>query len=271
MFFGKAKDRIRRFRSPRLVTGANRASLFGCCQTLVLRAMALTADVRHRKMKWRRPSRLETYVYLPLPQLTTCMLILHLAMGCCWHHIHSPSDPCCREHGHEHALEHGPTEALEHSVAVAENARTGDVCGEATAASHDVHRHTHFRAPSTAVSVSCCQEPQAQTVELNWAAKNVASNQVCQRRLGCQHEANPQDETCPESHHCSGETCQYVSTEPFSWEKTEPRAWACDVSSLAEYSSLLRHGRTTDPTSEVLSSRDDGPLRRHLLCSVLLI
>ena len=47
----------------------------------------------------RGPSvfRLESFVRFPLPQFTTFLLVMHMAIGCCMHHAHACEVNCCSE------------------------------------------------------------------------------------------------------------------------------------------------------------------------------
>ena len=44
-----------------------------------------------------RRFRLESFVRFPLPQFTTFMLVMHMAIGCCMHHAHACEVNCCSE------------------------------------------------------------------------------------------------------------------------------------------------------------------------------
>ncbi len=46
-------------------------------------------------VRWRGCSRLQSYMQFPIPQITTLMLLVHLSLGCCWHHSHSIAANCC--------------------------------------------------------------------------------------------------------------------------------------------------------------------------------
>ena len=56
---------------------------------------ALTGSSEKPIIRRSRFSRLESYVQLPLPQITTFLLLLHLAFGCCMHHTHACESDCC--------------------------------------------------------------------------------------------------------------------------------------------------------------------------------
>ena len=36
---------------------------------------------------------------LPIPQITIFVLVLHMGLGCCWHHAHQGSAVCCQAEG----------------------------------------------------------------------------------------------------------------------------------------------------------------------------
>lgn len=63
---------------------------------------------------------------LPIPQITMFVLVLHMGLGCCWHHEHLDGAPCCpvasvgqtpcghhecehNGHHHQHAADDGDT------------------------------------------------------------------------------------------------------------------------------------------------------------------
>lgn len=61
---------------------------------LVLRAcvsclFALTWRLEKLIIERCRVSRLESFVQFPVPQITTLALLVHAALGCCWHHGHA--------------------------------------------------------------------------------------------------------------------------------------------------------------------------------------
>lgn len=56
---------------------------------------ALTGRPKEPIIMWKGFSRLESYVQFPIPQITTVMLLVHLGLGCCWHHAHTCSLNCC--------------------------------------------------------------------------------------------------------------------------------------------------------------------------------
>lgn len=86
---------------------------------IVLRAcvsclFALTWLLEKLTIKRRRFFRLESLVQFPIPQITTLALLVHAALGCCWHHGHAcvpkgngatPAVAVC--HGHLHCDSHG--------------------------------------------------------------------------------------------------------------------------------------------------------------------
>lgn len=49
----------------------------------------LTPQLQKLKMSIRGFSRLESYMQFPIPQITILMLLVHLGVGCCWHHGHT--------------------------------------------------------------------------------------------------------------------------------------------------------------------------------------
>lgn len=79
-------------------------------------------------MEWKAFSRLESYVRFPIPHIATIALLLHLGLGCCWHHAHSCSsifsespapmiEACgCNAHLDDHANQerHGQSEDVPH-------------------------------------------------------------------------------------------------------------------------------------------------------------
>lgn len=61
---------------------------------IVLRAcvsclFALTWRLEKLTIERCRVSRLESFVQFPIPQITTLALLVHAAIGCCWHHGHA--------------------------------------------------------------------------------------------------------------------------------------------------------------------------------------
>ena len=55
----------------------------------------LTKDWEKGMIPWRGLWRLESTMKIPIPQLTTILLLVHMAFGCCWHHAHSCAVNCC--------------------------------------------------------------------------------------------------------------------------------------------------------------------------------
>lgn len=88
---------------------------------IVLRAcvsclFALTWRLEKLTIERCRVSRLESFVQFPIPQITTLALLVHAALGCCWHHAHacvpkgSASAPTAMVgtcQGHFHCDSHG--------------------------------------------------------------------------------------------------------------------------------------------------------------------
>lgn len=58
---------------------------------------ALTGAWEKPIISWFGFSRLESYVQFPVPQITTFLLLVHMAFGCCMHHAHSCESNCCSE------------------------------------------------------------------------------------------------------------------------------------------------------------------------------
>ena len=56
---------------------------------------ALTPSPKSRIIKGVGFVRLEIYVQFAVPHITTILLVLHLAMGCCLHHAHQCVAYCC--------------------------------------------------------------------------------------------------------------------------------------------------------------------------------
>ena len=54
-----------------------------------LRRFALTPMVLKPIITWRRRPRWGSYMQFPFPEITTIMLLVHSALGCCWHHAHA--------------------------------------------------------------------------------------------------------------------------------------------------------------------------------------
>jgi hypothetical protein len=63
----------------------------------ILRFPALTGTRERPIITWSRFSRLEPRVQFPLPQITTFLLLVHMAFGCCAHHAHTCEVNCCSE------------------------------------------------------------------------------------------------------------------------------------------------------------------------------
>lgn len=88
-----------------------------------LKFPALTESSKRPMIEGSGLSRLESYVQFPVPQITTFMLLVHLAFGCCVHHAHACDTNCCSEpsttaeecpcgaHRHYNLTEHSVNEA----------------------------------------------------------------------------------------------------------------------------------------------------------------
>lgn len=57
----------------------------------------LTGTGQKPIIQWSGLCRLESYVQLALPQITTFLLLVHMAIGCCMHHTHACETDCCSE------------------------------------------------------------------------------------------------------------------------------------------------------------------------------
>lgn len=98
---------LRRIALFHLLAGRFQHSAFGC-----LLSSALTRQLEKPIIRWKGFSHLESYVRFPISQITAFMLLIHLGLGCCWHHAHtctvnyceSPAQvqaPCgCDAHAH---------------------------------------------------------------------------------------------------------------------------------------------------------------------------
>lgn len=165
---------------------------------------ALTGAWEKPIIRWLGFSRLESYVQFPVPQITTFLLLLHMAFGCCMHHAHTCEVNCCPE----------PT-------AVAEAC----ACG------------THEEADHEGESANEDAEP-----------------------------ANH-----PAKHHCSGDHCTFVQSQPSPEQMGEFVADFCPIEAVV----------TTDDVDEFRSQLDRSQdqhilhagtsLRSHLALRVLLI
>lgn len=83
-----------------IVKGSRSTELFRLALRAPLSALRfplLTLVRRHWTIRLRGFSRLESYVRFPVPQITTFLLLVHTAFGCCLHHAHACEDNCCSE------------------------------------------------------------------------------------------------------------------------------------------------------------------------------
>ena len=60
-----------------------------------IRRPGLTPAARRPIISQRWFVRLEWYMHFPIPQLATCILLVHMVFGCCLHHAHSCVASCC--------------------------------------------------------------------------------------------------------------------------------------------------------------------------------
>ncbi len=58
---------------------------------------SLTRRLEMPTMRWRGFLRLESYMRFPVPQISICVLLVHLLVGCCWHHAHTCDVNCCNQ------------------------------------------------------------------------------------------------------------------------------------------------------------------------------
>jgi hypothetical protein len=68
--------------------------------TILHAAMAVTKPALTRgggrpKIEWRNSATVRTCMRFAMPQLATIVLLVHMGLGCCWHHAHA-----CVAHGH---------------------------------------------------------------------------------------------------------------------------------------------------------------------------
>lgn len=57
--------------------------------------LALTKCSAHPIIRKRNQFRLESCVRPPIPHITTLVLLVHMAFGCCMHHSHACETACC--------------------------------------------------------------------------------------------------------------------------------------------------------------------------------
>ena len=56
----------------------------------------LTRYLKPRRMRRSRTLRLESFMRSPVPQIATIALVLHMGLGCCFHHAHhAVADAVC--------------------------------------------------------------------------------------------------------------------------------------------------------------------------------
>jgi hypothetical protein len=55
----------------------------------------LTRKQKEPMIPFKGFSRLESFVRRPIPHITTFVLLVHLALGCCMHHTHACETACC--------------------------------------------------------------------------------------------------------------------------------------------------------------------------------
>jgi hypothetical protein len=97
---------------------------------------SLTRRTKMPTMGYRGICHLESFVRFPVPQISICVLLVHVVLGCCWHHAHTCDMDCCAQPAplaeacacgvhherdldsqvaHKHGQENSPSEEGRHS------------------------------------------------------------------------------------------------------------------------------------------------------------